>query len=175
VTRANEAPFSEGLFVIGMLITTLAPTFVHITRGLAGITAAWTPGAAEAAAGLRENWANSGQHDVTEEGAAEAQTGDSYYWQTDGYARGGVRDGAVMDYGAPAEPETAAEIRPSVRQNAARALRLSRLWYVPSAAVALGLFVALAALLDASGVALGDFLVKLAFCASSWSHGACPI
>jgi len=199
VTRANEAPFSEGLFVIGMLVTTLVPTFIHITRGLAGIAAAWTPRAAEAAAGLRETasvgdaveqratWANPGQYDWTQDETAEAPVqesdhGQSYYGQdgaqyaqAGGYPQSSFHEAAVMDYYAPAEPHAAGELRPSVRQKAARALRLSRFWYVPSAALAVGVFVALAVLLDASGVALGDFLVTLAFCASSWSHGQCPV
>ncbi len=182
VLRANEAPLSEGLFVVGMLITTLVPTFIHITRGLAGIAAAWTPGAAEAAAGLRETWDNPGPAWPQEE-AADTTAQEAYYYQEmpqyaqgGAYAQGGFQEAAVIDYAAPAEEDAgSAELRPSVQQKAARVLRLSRLWYIPAAALSFGLFVGLAALVEVSGVALGDFLVKLAFCASSWSHGQCPI
>jgi len=181
VLRANEAPLSEGLFVIGMLITTLVPTFVHITRGLAGIAAAWTPGAAEAAAGLRESSDNPGQGWVQDE-APEAAPEPSYVYQQaqypaqdSAYWPGGFQETAVMDYAAPEEGQEQPALRPSVRQNAARAVRLSRLWHIPAAALAFALFVGLAALLEAAGVSLGDFLVKLAFCASSWSHGQCPV
>ncbi len=181
VTRANEAPLSEGLFVIGMLVTTLVPTFVHITRGLAGVAAAWTPGAAEAAAGLRENWDNPG-HGWTQQHAHEADAQGTYYYQDmpqyaqgGAHAQGGFQNAAVMDYGAAEPDETPAKLRPSVQQKAAQALRLSRLWYIPAAALAFGLFVGIVALLEAAGVSLGDFLVKLAFCASAWSHGECPV
>jgi len=182
VVRANEAPLSEGLFVIGMLVTTLVPTFIHLTRGLAGIAAAWTPGAAEAAAGLRETWDNPG-HGWPEAEAGPEPEQASYYSQEwpqyamgGTYVQGGFQDAAVMDYAAHDTYETGATgLRPSVRQHATRALRLSRLWYVPAAALAFGLFVGLAMLLEAAGVSLGDFLVRLAFCASSWSHGQCPI
>jgi len=177
VLRANEAPLSEGLFVIGMLITTLVPTFIHWTRGLAGIGAAWTPGAAAAAAGLRET-RDSPAHVWPEDPAPEGFDDDQQIPEYAGgtaYAGGGFQDAALMDYSAPEAEAAPAALPPSVRQDAARALRLSRLWYIPAAAVALGLFVGLVALLQAVGVSLGDFLVTLAFCASSWSHGQCPI
>jgi len=181
VLRADAAPLSEGLFVIGMLITTLVPTFIHLTKGLAGIAAAWTPGAAEAAAGLRDTWDSPGQAWGDETGTPPANPEPSYHqdWPHGPYGgahlQGGFHDAAVMDYAAPDEHETGAAVRPSVRQKAARAVRLSRVWYIPAAVLALGLFVGLVALLDAAGIALGDFLVALSFCASSWSHGQCPI
>lgn len=168
VLRANAAPFSEGLFVIGMLITTLLPTFIHFTRGMAGVAAAWTPGAAEAAAGLRD-WSDNPSHAWS--------TGDVAYTQDqpDYYQQGGFQEAAVLDH-APAEAEAEQDnLRPSARQKAAHVLRLSRLWYLPSAVLALGVFAALVALIDAAGLSLGDFLVTLAFCASSWSHGVCPM
>jgi len=168
VLRANEAPFSEGLFVIGMLVTTLLPTFVHMTRGLAGIAAAWTPGAAEASAGLRD-WSDNPGHGWP--------AGDARYMQDQAVydQQGGFADAAVLDHAAAEAQGPRADLRPSVRQKAARVLRLSRLWYLPAAAAAFGVFVALVAIIDAAGVSLGDFLVTLAFCASSWSHGACPM
>jgi len=168
VQRANAAPFSEGLFVIGMLITTLLPTFIHFTRGMTGVAAAWTPGAAEAAAGLRD-WSDNPSHAWL--------TGDVAYTQDqpDYYQQGGFQEAAVLDH-TPVEAEAAPDnLRPSARQKAARVLRLSRLWYLPSAVLALGVFAGLAALIDAAGLSLGDFLVTLAFCASSWSHGVCPM
>lgn len=167
VVRANEAPFSEGLFVIGMLLTTLLPTFIHLTRGFAGIAAAWTPGAAEAAAGLRD-WSDNPGHGWASEDAVYVQDQPVYYQQD------GFQDAAVLDP-APVETEAMpADLRPSVRQKAARVLRLARLWYLPAAVLALGVFVGLVAVTDAAGLSLGDFLVTLAFCASSWSHGVCP-
>lgn len=183
VVRANEAPLSEGLFVIGMLITTLVPTFIHLTRGLAGIAAAWTPGAAEAAAGLRDTWGNPG-HAWADNDVAQVEGQDTYYYQDmpeyaqgRAYVQGGFQDAPVMDYSAPTdvEAESPAALRPSVQQNAAQALRLSRLWYIPAGLVSFGLFVGLVAVLEAAGVSLGDFLVQLAFCASSWSHGQCAM
>ena len=177
VLRANEAPFSEGLFVIGMLITTLLPTFVHLTRGFAGIAAAWTPGAAEAAAGLRA-LANS-----AEGGSAATSDNPGHGWAADEFAYaeaatqdasiGGFQGAGVLERGASGE-SAASDLRPSARQQAAKVLRLSRLWYLPAAALALGVFVALIALIGAAGIRLGDSLVTLAFCASSWSHGVCP-
>jgi len=166
VLSANEAPFSEGLFVIGMLLTTLLPTFVHLTRGFAGIAAAWTPGAAEAAAGLRD-WSNNPGQGWPRE--------DKVYMQTvPDYHAGGFHEAAGLDEGSEDAADLAPDLRPSVRQKAARVLRLARLWYFPAAALALGVFIGLIALIDATGLELGDFLVTLAFCASSWSHGICP-
>lgn len=55
VNAALEEPLSHGLFVIGMLVTTLVPTFIHLTDGLAGVFAAWTPGASKVSASLIEN------------------------------------------------------------------------------------------------------------------------
>lgn len=171
VFRAYEAPLSEGLFVVGMLITTLVPTFVHITRGLAGIAAAWTPGAAEAAAGLR-HFAHASGQDWADPAPA-----------TPGTLHASYNEAAYSDVGVFDEPGGAERfgqhVRPSVQQQAARALRLSRLWYLPAGLVALGLFVGLVALLEIAmreltGISLGEFLVRLAFCASSWSHGECP-
>ncbi|MFP4538961.1 MAG: hypothetical protein ACLFPA_11755 [Dichotomicrobium sp.] len=167
VLRANDAPLSEGLFVIGMLVTTLVPTFIHFTRGLAGIAAAWTPGAAEAAAGLREATDNPG-HGWTADETPQFATAEGYYHQ------GGFQEAAVLDYAVSRNEAAAPELRPSVQQKAAQVLRLSRLWYIPAAALAFGLFVGLVALVQAAGVSPGDFLVRLAFCGSSWSHGECP-
>jgi hypothetical protein len=171
VSRAHEAPLSEGLFVLGMLITTLVPTFVHITRGLAGIAAAWTPGAGEAAAGLRQLAHASGQ-DWAEAAPAPPGTLHASY-----------NDAAYRDVGVLYDPDSgersSSQVRPSVQRQAASAVRLSRLWYLPAGLIALGLFAALVVLVqigmrDLAGIPLGEFLVRLAFCASSWSHGECP-
>jgi hypothetical protein len=135
VTAARQNPLSEGLFVVGMLITTLVPTLVHLTVGLAGIIAAWTPGSAKAAAGLREEL-----EPVFDSNGELVHTA----------------------------------IRPSVRQDARRALILARLWYVPSFMVAVGVFFGIAALLSALDLPPGQLLEKLALCSSAWSHGQCP-
>lgn len=42
---AVRDPWGEGLFVTGMLVTTLVPTFLHLVAGLAGVFFAWTPDA----------------------------------------------------------------------------------------------------------------------------------
>jgi hypothetical protein len=47
--QAVDAPFSQGLFVTGMLLTTLVPTLLHIIAGLFGVFAVWTFGAREVA------------------------------------------------------------------------------------------------------------------------------
>lgn len=122
---AIAEPLSQGLFVIGMLITTLVPTFIHLTDGLAGVLTAWTPGAEPAAAALKDN------------------------------------------------PEPEAELRPSARQMAMRALLIARLWYIPAAVVAFMVFAGSALLLSALGMPVGSLLRTVALCSSAWSHGVC--
>ncbi len=134
VTAARQNPFSEGLFVVGMLITTLVPTLVHLSVGLAGIITAWTPGASKAAAGLREELE------------------------------------PVLDVDGN---QLHATMRPSVRQDARRTLLIARLWYVPSAVLAVGVFFGIAALMSVLGLPLGQLLEQIALCTSSWSHGQC--
>ena len=45
VEEAEGEPWNKGLMVMGLLLTTLMPTFLHIVAGLAGIFLAWTPDA----------------------------------------------------------------------------------------------------------------------------------
>lgn len=47
--QAVEAPLSQGLFVTGMLFTTLVPTLLHVAAGLFGVFAVWSLAAREAA------------------------------------------------------------------------------------------------------------------------------
>ena len=42
------APFSSGLFVTGMLLTTLVPTLLHVAAGLFGVFAVWSLAARDA-------------------------------------------------------------------------------------------------------------------------------
>ena len=164
VLRANEAPLSEGLFVLGMLVTTLVPTFVHITRGLAGIAAAWTPGAAEAAAGLRawhtDRCLARRRRPASDAACLILRT------RTAIRAGRGVRACGISGRGgsglcrAGGEDErwTPAAVR-SRRTRPGR-FGLSRLWYLTGRGAALGLFVGLVAVIDAAGVSLGDLLVS---------------
>jgi hypothetical protein len=52
VGNAVKAPWSEGLFVTGMLLTTIVPACTHLIVGLAGTLARFTPGALTAASYL---------------------------------------------------------------------------------------------------------------------------
>ncbi len=53
--RTVRAPWDEGLFVTGMLLTPLAPSIASITLGLAAIFVPLTPGAKRAAGEIAEN------------------------------------------------------------------------------------------------------------------------
>jgi hypothetical protein len=46
--QAVAAPFSSGVFVTGMLLTTLVPTLLHVAAGLFGVFAVWSLAAREA-------------------------------------------------------------------------------------------------------------------------------
>ncbi len=43
--KASKAPWTEGLFVTGMLLTPLVPVFLHLTVGLTGMLVRFTPNA----------------------------------------------------------------------------------------------------------------------------------
>ena len=47
-TQATRAPWNEGLFITGMLLTPLVPTIATFTIGLAALAAPYTPGARRA-------------------------------------------------------------------------------------------------------------------------------
>ncbi len=49
LNKAVEAPWTEGLFVTGMLMTAIVPPSAHLIIGLTGILARFTPGAKTAA------------------------------------------------------------------------------------------------------------------------------
>ncbi len=55
VARAVGAPWTDGLFVTGMLLTTIVPASVYLVVGLAGVLARYTPAAQTAAASLSEH------------------------------------------------------------------------------------------------------------------------
>ncbi len=49
---AAHDPFGQGLMIMGLLMTTVIPTFLHLAAGLAGIFLAWTPDARRLAAAI---------------------------------------------------------------------------------------------------------------------------
>lgn len=49
VQKAVNAPWTDGLFVTGMLMTAIVPASAHLIVGLTGVLARWTPGARTAA------------------------------------------------------------------------------------------------------------------------------
>lgn len=55
MVQAINAPFPSGLLMIGMLLTTLAPTLLHLVAGLAAILAMATPGAHAHAARITDD------------------------------------------------------------------------------------------------------------------------
>lgn len=55
VYRAVRAPWTEGLFVTGMLLTTIVPASVYLIVGMTGVLARFVPGAQTAAASLSEH------------------------------------------------------------------------------------------------------------------------
>ena len=54
-SRAVKAPWTEGLIVTGILLTSLVPTFTQLVIGLAGIFARFTPGSEIAAGRITEH------------------------------------------------------------------------------------------------------------------------
>ena len=57
VSVAVDDPLGKGIFVTGMLATTLIPTFLHLVAGSFGVVAALWHGRADAAA-IVENWSS---------------------------------------------------------------------------------------------------------------------
>ncbi|WP_127077954.1 hypothetical protein [Rhodomicrobium lacus] len=55
MNKALYAPWSEGLFVTGMLMTPLVPAAVHLIIGLTGVLARFTPGARTAAQSISDH------------------------------------------------------------------------------------------------------------------------
>jgi hypothetical protein len=54
-SRAATAPWTEGLIVTGILLTSLVPTFTQLVVGLAGVLARFTPGSEIAAGRITEH------------------------------------------------------------------------------------------------------------------------
>jgi hypothetical protein len=73
--RAVEAPWDEGLFVTGMLLTPLVPSIANITLGLAAILVPLTPGAREAARDFPEALGA-----MPSDGAADYRIQTAVYW-----------------------------------------------------------------------------------------------
>ncbi len=55
-----------------------------------------------------------------------------------------------------------------------RVIYLSRLWYVPAVALAIGVFLLIWWVLDQFDVPVATFLYDLALCSTVWGHGECP-
>jgi hypothetical protein len=55
VRKAVSAPWTDGLFVTGMLMTAIVPASAHLIVGLTGMLARLTPGARTAAATISEH------------------------------------------------------------------------------------------------------------------------
>jgi hypothetical protein len=53
-------------------------------------------------------------------------------------------------------------------------VRLSRLWYAPALLIAVGIFLAIWAIVDATGIPVAGFLYNLSLCSTAWGHGECP-
>jgi hypothetical protein len=53
--KAVNAPWTDGLFVTGMLMTALVPAAAHLTIGLTGVLARFTPGAKTAAHSISDH------------------------------------------------------------------------------------------------------------------------
>lgn len=126
--QAVEAPWDEGLFVTGMLLTPLVPCIAHLTIGLAAIFAPFTP-------------------------RASALRG-----ETAGETPG------VADHNNPADTQN----------RLAMIVYISRLWYIPSLAISLGIFAGICGVFYLSQLPVADSLHSLALCSTSWGHGECP-
>jgi hypothetical protein len=55
LTKAVNSPWTDGLFVTGMLMTAIVPASAHLTIGLAGVLARLTPGAKTAAESISDH------------------------------------------------------------------------------------------------------------------------
>jgi hypothetical protein len=55
VEKAVHTPWTDGLFVTGMLMTAIVPASAHLIVGLAGILARFTPGARTAAESISDH------------------------------------------------------------------------------------------------------------------------
>jgi len=55
LNKAVEAPWTDGLFVTGMLMTAIVPASVHLIVGLTGVLARFTPGAQTAAHSISDH------------------------------------------------------------------------------------------------------------------------
>ncbi len=55
LNKAIEAPWTDGLFVTGMLMTAIVPASVHLIVGLTGVLARFTPGARTAAHSISDH------------------------------------------------------------------------------------------------------------------------
>jgi hypothetical protein len=53
--KAVSAPWTDGLFVTGMLMTAIVPASAHLVVGLAGVLTRFTPGASTAAASISDH------------------------------------------------------------------------------------------------------------------------
>ncbi|WP_346891489.1 hypothetical protein [uncultured Roseibium sp.] len=64
IVLARASPFSEGLFVTGMLATTLVPTVVHLTLGIGHAMTVWSPSAQETSVLIHDSMPTSAKQAV---------------------------------------------------------------------------------------------------------------
>jgi hypothetical protein len=125
LNKAVDAPWTDGLFVTGMLMTAIVPASVHLIVGLTGVLARFTPGAQTAA------------H-------------------------------AISDH-----PEM--QLTPKELVPVKITLILSRIWYVVAAGLTASLIAGGSALIYLTHAPVARFFADVALCATSWSHGKCPL
>ena len=139
--QAVSAPWGEGLFVTGMLLTPIVPTLALLTISFGSLVMPLTPKAGAALAGISP-----------------------------------PRENAESDEESSREEESAAEdVPPGVEEShfAARIIYLSRLWYIPSLLISLGIFILIWWGVTLFNVPVANFLYDLALCSTSWGHGVC--
>ncbi len=122
--RAVNAPWTDGLFVTGMLMTPLVPASSHLVIGLAGMFARFTPGAGAAAE-------------------------------------------VISDH--PEVGLTPGELPP-----VKLALAISRVWYLPAAAITVGFIALVSFIISLTHAPVANFLFGVAQCSTAWGHGQCP-
>jgi hypothetical protein len=141
--QALAAPWSEGLFVTGMLLTPLVPTVAMLTIAIGSLFMPFTLGASNALAGIARPVR---EYEEGEEG--EEEPAEEY---------------EVEDV-EPGEEDS---------RFIARIIYLSRLWYLPALAISLGIFLGIWWAAGALNLPVARFLYDLALCSTSWGHGEC--
>lgn len=139
--QAVSAPWNEGLFVTGMLLTPIVPTLALLTISFGSLVMPLTPRAGEALTRISPP-----RHDAEGD---EAQSEDI--------------ESEVEDI-PPGEEDS---------RFAARIIYFSRLWYIPSLLISLGIFILIWWIVTLFNVPVAKFFYDLALCSTSWGHGQC--